>query len=137
MNGMDKLTERYFTITPIEVMMGNAERRALLEREKSEIAVEGIKRLISQAVNHSHDWNPEIEKLTASIIIEAENILREIDGRKQTKSSPRHWLYRQKNLWELSTRKVQWLLWLGKVRYMFHSAICSLKAFRFKKGSVN
>lgn len=71
-----------FEITPQEVIQRNLERSLQKERAKVQLAVTGLKSVIASAIHASPDWNPEIERVTTSIIIEAENALRELDGRQ-------------------------------------------------------
>ncbi len=50
---------------------------------KLEIAEAGIRRIIGKAVDPTAEWNPERDKLMAGVLVEAENILRELDGKKE------------------------------------------------------
>lgn len=115
--------------------MRNAERLAVRERQKRELAVAGLKRVIGVAINASQEWNPEIERVTTAIIIEAENALREIDGRKQVESPTRSWVQSAKDLWELQARQFRTgVLWLW---VMLNTDLRSLKAFGSQKSPLN
>jgi len=122
-------------ITPQEVMRNNAERSLTRERERVRLAVEGLKRVIGVAVNHSKEWNPDLDRIATAIIIEAENSLREIDGCKQTKSPTRHWLQSAKSMWQLQVLAVR--LQVRKLWNLLNAPIQSPKAFRFGKRVIH
>lgn len=115
----------------------NAERQLLVQREKVNIAVSGLKKVIAAAVNHSQDWNPEIDRIASTIIIEAENALRDIDGCKQAESVTGHWLHGAQDLWQLSKRQLPRLKRLSKVWYMFAVQVQSSQAFQLLQRIVN
>lgn len=126
--------QRLLTITPQEVMMRNAERLAVRERQRANLAVAGLKRVIGIAVNANKEWNPEIERVTTAIIIEAENVLREMDGRKQTQGVKQHWLHRAKSVWQLQVLALR--SQVSKLRHMFVARLQSLKTFRLGKRTL-
>jgi hypothetical protein len=68
--------------TPKDVLINNLEKALRDEMFKVRQAQVGIRRIIKTAINESSGWNPQEDKLSVAVIVEAENLLRDLDGRK-------------------------------------------------------
>jgi hypothetical protein len=62
--------------TPLQII----ERNLRKTTEKLDLATEGLKNIIKTSIQQSgQSWNPETEKIVASVLIEAETTLRGIE----------------------------------------------------------
>jgi len=66
-------------ITIQNVIERNLNHLLVKEKNKLSLVKETLKNIIAKAVNSNTNWNPDIDKFITTVVIDAENALREIE----------------------------------------------------------
>lgn len=70
--------QKLLKTTTQEVINLNTQKALQLERIKVALALSSLERIIKLATEANAEWNPEVERATTAIIVEAENSLRQV-----------------------------------------------------------